>query len=766
MANFNYNIRLRAFDDLSPILSRISLKIKTLQKTVKDASADINTSFKKINVAPLNKQITGLSTRFKNTSSNINKMTLANKKATDQSDRLLASVLGTDKALKRASISAGRYGAAIKQAGDKTKKFKKPKAFDDIASSQDIASKSSGRFKAMLGKINLQKFNTGLQKTNNRLKAMSGNLMGTAASMAAFALTLAKPIRDAMAFEESFADVNKVVDGTKAQMKALKGIVLDLSKKIPLLPAALNKIVAAGGRLGIPREKLAAFTTTVAKASVAFEMSAETAGTAFASISNKMRIPLSRIGELGDAINHLSDTTAATAPAIINIMGRLSGTMKQLKIPPELAAGMAAFGDQVFATQELASSGINQFVSALARTNKKFGLFTRLQKEGAAGFGDILKSMQKLDITQLTDMFGMEAARAIGTMSGSMDVYAKTMKQVSDKTKFAGSMQKEFASRSATTANKLKLMQNSVNRLMITVGDVFLPVLTKVINKLTPLIDQAKEWAEANQHLIKRLMGVVAIIATVMAGVLAFKLALIPVTVALSALSATISIVKGTMIAFNAVMIAVKASTFLFAGALTFVKVALMAASIAFKAFAMALAASPIIAIVMGLVLAAGLIYQYWGPISEFFTNLWVSITSGALTAYENIINLLSMSPMEIITTAWSGIKEFFTGLWTSITEGITNAMKVVTDKIATVTGVVSKVKSFFGFGADAVEAEMTQKQINENITAPIGMTSKNMSEVTVQLEAKNLNVTGTQTKTRGEGLSLNLGVNSLGAGS
>ena len=398
------------------------------------------------------------------------------------------------------------------------------------------------------------KMSKGIDTVNNKLRNQSASLTSTAASFIAFGAAIAMPIRSAIEFEESMAEVKKVVDGTPKSFAKLQASVFELSKTIPLLPKELNDIVAAGGRLGIPADKLIGFTQVVAKAAIAFDMSAEMAGDAFASLSNKMNIPLEQIGNLGDSINHLADTTAAKAPQIINIMGRLAGTMKQLQIPPELAAGIAAFAAQSFVSQELAASGVNQFVAALARTNKKFGLFTKLQKEGASGFRDILKSMKKLDITQLTEMFGVESARAIATMSGNLKVYDKTLSKVADKTAFAGSMQREFEARSATTANQIRLLKNGINRMSITVGAVFLPMLNKALKNISPVIESITKWADENKKLVMDIGTVIAGVAVLVGGLLAFKLIALPLSMALSGLKIAIVGVGAAFKILNFVM--------------------------------------------------------------------------------------------------------------------------------------------------------------------------------------------------------------------
>jgi hypothetical protein len=70
--------------------------------------------------------------------------------------------------------------------------------------------------------------------------------------------------------------------------------------------------------------------------------------------------------------------------------------------------------------------------------------------------------------------------------------------------------------------------------------------------------------------------------------------------------------VKFSAIAMQAAAIGMKIFRFAVAG-VTFVM----------KALRLAVLTNPILALVTGLVLGAGLIYKYWEPISTFFTNLW-----------------------------------------------------------------------------------------------------------------------------------------------
>lgn len=140
-----------------------------------------------------------------------------------------------------------------------------------------------------------------------------------------------------MDFESSMADVRKVVDfETPQQFKQMEQDLLSLTHRIPMAGKELAAIAASGGQLGIARQDIASFTETVAKMSVAFDMPAEQAGDSMAKLANIYKIPIKNIGQLGDAINHLSNQSPAKASDIVNALGRVGGVAKQFCKPHRL----------------------------------------------------------------------------------------------------------------------------------------------------------------------------------------------------------------------------------------------------------------------------------------------------------------------------------------------------------------------------------------------------------------------------------------------
>lgn len=171
-----------------------------------------------------------------------------------------------------------------------------------------------------------QMVQTRLDMGRNTREQLRSEAMGAMAGMGAVLV----PIKAAMDFESSMADVRKVVDfDTPQQFKEMEQQLLNMTHRIPMAATELSKIAASGGQLGIARQDIAGFTETIAKMSVAFDMSADAAGDSMAKLANVYKIPIAKIGELGDAINHLSNSSPAKASDIVNTLGRVGGVAKQ-----------------------------------------------------------------------------------------------------------------------------------------------------------------------------------------------------------------------------------------------------------------------------------------------------------------------------------------------------------------------------------------------------------------------------------------------------
>lgn len=364
------------------------------------------------------------------------------------------------------------------------------------------------------------------QGTNGWRDALAGVKTGMIEVAAAAAPTVLA-IGQAIKFESSMANVKKVVDATPEGFAALREQLLGLTREIPLTANELAQIAASGGQLGIASRNLGQFVTVTAQMATAFDMTAEEAGNAIGKIVNVYQLGMDEVNGFGDTINQLGNTTASRERDIVDVMLRIGGTAGQFGLAKESAAALAAAMLSLGKTPETASTAINALLNNMQTAEmgsntfqealEKIGLSAeemakQVAKDPQKALNDLLATLSKLSGTErakaLTGLFGKEFQDDIGVLVGSLGTYQKALATVSDTTAYAGSMNKEFATRAETTANQLQLLRNAVSEAGINLGTTFLPAIRAIISPITSVIGLFADMAAAFPRLTAALVTV------------------------------------------------------------------------------------------------------------------------------------------------------------------------------------------------------------------------------------------------------------------
>lgn len=493
-------------------------------------------------------------------------------------------------------------------------------SFKKLSSQVKLTTKDIEKFNSI--KEKMESTNLKLDSLKNYRNDFKSSIM----DKVALGTTVALPMKLAIDFESSMADVNKVVDfASTEEAKAFENSILKMTRSIPINASGLAEIVAAGGQLGITKDKLLDFTQVTAKMSTAFDMSTAEAGESSATLMNIFGLSVSGVSDLGDALNHLSDNSASKAKDLVNVLARVGGNSKLLGITAEQTASLASAFLAMGKPAEVTGTAINAIFQKLGtadKQGKKFqdaleqmGLSTQELKENISenaegAIVDFLKRIQSIEDDEklglLSDMFGAEYADDVALLTVGLDNYTSAIGHLADKTKYAGSMNREFEARSKTTANSMVLFKNGISEIGINIGSVLLPAFNSI---LKPLIGMTNSLAEATSKypvLTKVVFGA--------------TFGVIGLGIAFSTLGFMGSFaLSGLLIARKGLL--------LLTAALNFAKIGV-------RAF---MGATGIGLLFVGL----GLIYEYWDPIKTFFTELWDN-------------------PMKKLNEFWDGLKDMF----------------------------------------------------------------------------------------------------------
>ncbi|MEL8055052.1 MAG: phage tail tape measure protein, partial [Pseudomonadota bacterium] len=449
--------------------------------------------------------------------------------------------------------------------------------------------------------------------------------------------------RDAMTFESAMADVRKVADfdapGLDAFGRKLRRLAAD---DIPLYASELAQIAASGAQMGVADENLLRFTETASKMAIAYDIVPEAAGEAMGKLSNVLGIPINDIDRLADAINHLSDNTPAKAREITEALLRSGATGKLFGLSPETTSALNASLIAMGKRPEVAANGINAMLVRLADAeNQSDGFIAafesmgltveefkdRLNTDAEGALMDVFERLQGFEggdrVSLLNTMFGMEYGDDVATLVGSLQTYKDALAEVSDESRFAGSMQREFANRSSTTANKLQLYRNKMNELRITLGEGLLPAAVSFADHGGRIVRGLTAWAEKNPGLAKGLTTV-ALAATGVVTIVAPLMTLVASGVGTYALFRYATTMSSIALAKHGL-----ASGIAGKGLFGLAKRALPTAIAGVRGLSLALLTNPIGAIIGGIALGGALLIKYWKPVSAFFGGLFSGITDG-----------------------------------------------------------------------------------------------------------------------------------------
>ena len=504
----------------------------------------------------------------------------------------------------------------------------------------------------------------------DRRRAIKDEFWGAAGAVAGVAF----PAELAVEFESAMADVKKVVDfDTPKQFKEMEQDILRLTRTIPMAGTELAKITASGGQLGVARKDLPKFTETIAKMSVAFDMAADQAGDSMAKLANVYQIPIDQIGKLGDAVNHLSNSSPAKAGDIINTLGRVGGVAKQFGLTEIQTTSLSNAFISLGKTPEIAGTAINGMLTKLMTADKQGAKFQKalknmgmeskdlkkaIKENGEQALMDFLKQVGKLpkenQMGALVDLFGLEYADDVAVLVSGLETYKKSINELKKTSKdgkpaFIGSMDKEFAARSATTANNWQIFKNSLTEIGITAGSVLLPALNQLMTTIRPIINSFADWASKNPEVVSALVHLAAGFAALKVGGLMFRF----VGNELSGLMVSFRLAKALLgVDWLATVIRFKSGIGALARIFGVVKTAATLLGSGLMSLGRFLLMSPIGIALALLGVAAYLLYKNWDGVVGGAKALWQDLS--------NFISGVVNSIASFFGTCWERIKAFF----------------------------------------------------------------------------------------------------------
>jgi len=375
------------------------------------------------------------------------------------------------------------------------------------------------------------------QRSVDKFTVSTGTLVRAAAGIG---IAMGLAIKQTIEFESAFTGVRKTVELTEAGFKDLENRFKKLSTEIPISFVELSKIGELAGQLGVSGvDNLEKFTRTIADISRTTNLTAESAATDFARISNIMQEPIDNVDRLGSVTVALGNNLATTEQEITNFALRIAAAGKISGInSAEILAIGAAFSS-VGVQAERGGTAVNKVLinmtEAIAEGGDKLELFARtaglttlefkdmFEKDAAGAFELFVRGLgtagdEAFSILENLGLADQRLVQSFLALANAGDLITDAFRLANDEFTTNTALTEEASKRYETLESQLTIVKNTLKALGAEFGTIFAPEVQKGVSAIQTFLNFLRELDPATQTLVVRMTEVTgAVIATALA---------------------------------------------------------------------------------------------------------------------------------------------------------------------------------------------------------------------------------------------------------
>ena len=395
----------------------------------------------------------------------------------------------------------------------------------------------------------LNKMYKNLDKTTKKLEGLNrfGDEMKNVGKKLTMGLTLpiagiaAASTKTAIDIESAFAGVRKTLDvsGLSASQaeqayKKVEDGIMSMSKRMPTAATEIAGVAEAAGQLGIKTENVLGFTEVMVQLGDTTNMSADEAATALARLANITGMPQTQFDKLGSTIVALGNNMATTESDITAMGLRLAGAGKQIGLTEaqtmSFAAALSSVGIEAEAGGSAFSKVMVDMQLATEKGGKKLEQFAKVAGMSASEFktafekdasGAIIAFIKGLGDAEskgqsaigILDSMGISEVRLRDTLlraAGASDLFTDALNIGTQAWEENNALTNEANVRYETTESKIQMAKNALIAMGKSIGDLLLPVVTKVCEWVTNMANKFNDLNPATQTFIMIIAGIIA----------------------------------------------------------------------------------------------------------------------------------------------------------------------------------------------------------------------------------------------------------------
>ena len=367
------------------------------------------------------------------------------------------------------------------------------------------------------------------KKTTEQMRAQmktlgTGMVIAGAAITAAFALT----VKSAIGFQKQLAQVSTMLDESAMEiMPQYKKGLLDMSmafgESTDTLSRGLYDILSAS----IPPAQALEVLGVAAKAATAGVTDTGVAADAITTILNSYGMQAEDAGKISDILFATVKRGKLTFDELAPAIGKSAALAATAGLSFEDLTAMIATLTRAGIRVDEAMTSVNGILRAFLKPTddakeaaKEFGLELSTNTLKTIGMTGVMDKLKDATAEQLAVIFpNIRALKGMAGILGDMEGYGKDYDLMLNS---AGLTQIAFAKQSATLGFKIEQLKKSFNVIAVTVGDVLIPVIQSIVERIGKLVFTMKEWMDKHPGLVKAivLLGAALGVLTMAGGVL------------------------------------------------------------------------------------------------------------------------------------------------------------------------------------------------------------------------------------------------------
>lgn len=344
-------------------------------------------------------------------------------------------------------------------------------------------------------------------------------IVAVAGTIIAVVSTLVMSLKSGAGLEAALADVRKTTNLVEEDLYKLTDAFQELSNEIPMTTRELLDIAVIAGQLGITGVRnIERFSEAVAKLAIATDVVGEEGATSLARFLQATGTAKSELGDIanqvGNILNELENTTAATAAQILKMTSYTQGLSSQanatrpeilglnaalLSLGVKAEAGGSAVVRTVGKIQKAAVDGGAEFARFADAAGMTVDEFQRVVdaspvqalvalagglNETAEQGGNLNQVLSDLGINEVRER------RALLALAQGADTLEEAMANANREALEMLSVNAEVAIQADTVESKLKRLGNRFRTIGQDLGTILLPALHVVIDVLIVLTDK------------------------------------------------------------------------------------------------------------------------------------------------------------------------------------------------------------------------------------------------------------------------------------